>query len=72
MSALRGQTRDRMAYHGEGKGEMSFENNVRSKSILKLRQIPIARQLVLDAAPSISHQVALSLRIATASYFYGQ
>ena len=57
MSALHSHIRDRMAYHGEGKGEMSFKNNVRSKSILKLRQIPIARQLVLDAAPSISHRL---------------
>ena len=72
MSALHGQIRDRMAYHGEGEGKMSFEKNVRSKSILKLRQIPIARQLVVDAAPSISHQAALSLRITTASYFHDQ
>lgn len=59
-----------MAYHGEGKGEMSFKKKVWSKSFLKLRQIPIARQL--DAAPSISHQVALSLRITTTSYFDGK
>ena len=64
------QISDMMAYHGESKEKMGFKNKVWSTSFLKLRQIPIARQL--DAAPSSSHQVALSLRITTTSYIHGQ
>ena len=71
MSDVHGQIREMIPYHVEGRGEMSFKNSVRSKESLKAQADPDSAS-DLDAAPSISHKVALSLRITTASYFHDQ